>query len=157
MKIEMRFNWVIIPSVAIGIMIISRLLMLHQWQWYLSLSLPRIMPSNLVIRGMWQLIYVCTTGCALIIYNLAERNRRFWVVMSLLCITTALNIYWLYLFFNQHMLGWSTLCALVLSAMLWLLIYAVRPVSFFCVFLLLPYALWITFETVLNLWICLIN
>jgi tryptophan-rich sensory protein len=101
--------------------------------------------------------YICTTGCALILYNMVQRNRRFWVVMSLLCITTALNLYWVYLFFNQHMLGWATLCALVLSAFLWLLVIVVRPISIFCVLLLLPYSIWITFETLLNLWIWLIN
>src|ERR1700679_1253029 len=128
MKIEMRLNWFFIPLITIGVMLFSRCLMMNHWQWYFTLKMPPITPSALIIRGIWQLIYVCTTGSVLIIYNLGERTKRFWYIMALFCVTTGLNLYWIYLFFNQHILGWAIICAATLAALLWLLVVTLWPV-----------------------------
>jgi translocator protein len=157
MKIEMRLNWILIPLITIVVMLISRYLMMGNWQWYYALKLPPITPPGHFIQGVWQVIYVLTTGSVLIIYNMSERTRRFWVAISLYAISTGLNIYWVYLFFNLHALGLATLCAAALAAVLSALIWTLWPVSMFCSFLIIPYAAWIGFATLLNLWTWLVN
>jgi benzodiazapine receptor len=158
MKIEMRLNWITIPLITVCVMLISRYLMMGNWQWYHTLKLPPITPSGTFIQGIWQLIYVLTTGCVLVLYNnIPEHTRRFVGAITLFVVSTTLNVYWIYLFFNQHLMGWATLCAAALSVSLGLLIWVVWPVSLFCALLLVPYVSWITFATLLNAWIWLIN
>jgi benzodiazapine receptor len=153
----MRPNWILIPLVTIGVMLLSRVLMMGSWQWYLSLRLPVITPPRNVIGDVWQLIYICTTACVLLVYNIGERTSRFWYSMVLFIFTTALHLCWIYLFFHQHFLGLATLCAAFLCFLLCLLVILLWPVSIFCAFLMIPHAAWVGFMAILNAWIWLIN
>jgi benzodiazapine receptor len=157
MKIDIRPNWIAIPSISIGVMLVSRLLMMGNWQWYTTLKLPSITPSALFIGGVWQCIYLCSTGCLLLLYNFCEHNWRFWVIMSLFGISTLFNLYWIYLFFHQHYIGWSVFNAVALSASVWALMFIIWPLSRFCAVLLVPYAAWTSYMTLLNMWTWFIN
>ena len=69
----------------------------------------------------------------------------------------ALNALWTPLFFGLHLLGWAFAEILVLLVFILLTIRAFRPVDKVAAFLLVPYAAWVGFASVLNFTIWWMN
>jgi tryptophan-rich sensory protein len=120
--------------------------------WYTSLNKPSFNPPSYVFAPVWTILYILM-GIA--VYMLWQGNAKTAIILFI--IQLVLNLVWTFLFFKMH----SPLLALIdivllLSAIAWTMIESYK-VSHTAVYLLIPYILWVSFATMLNLSIYLLN
>ncbi len=72
------------------------------------------------------------------------------IPLTLFLIQWGLNALWTPLFFGLHLLGWAFAEILFLLVFILLTIRAFRPVDRVAALLLVPYAAWVAFASVLN-------
>ena len=121
-------------------------------EWYAFLDKPAFSPPNWLFGPVWTLLYFMMGVAAWLVWRRAGAGalKVFWLQL-------ALNALWTPLFFGLR----SPLAGLVCIAALWLAIVwtmvvfwrVSRPAAA----LLLPYLAWVSFASMLNLGIYLLN
>jgi tryptophan-rich sensory protein len=118
--------------------------------WYRTLQRPPLTPPDWVFGPAWTVLYALI-ALSIILYIRAPKSGPVTTVYLVLGVHLASNFVWSYLFFGLH----SPLAALVDIAVLDLtlvwLITAFWGVSGLAAGLLIPYLLWVSFATYLNL------
>ena len=125
--------------------------------WYVTLNKPFFNPPNWIFGPVWTMLYLMM-GISLYAFwnkktNATEKRQG----ISLFFVQLAINVLWSILFFGLK----SPIAALVGIIILWFAIYlTIRnflKVSKLAGWLLIPYLAWVSFATVLNLSIVLLN
>ena len=153
----MKVNYFIIPLVTLIVAFIGSLLTSGGMDWYENLNLPEGTPTGSFIGAIWTVIFILATISALIFWNKSERNSRFRLIVTLFVINAFLNVFWSFLFFNQHLILASILEMIILELSVVALIVLILPISKLASFLLLPYAIWVIFATNLAYQILILN
>jgi len=124
--------------------------------WYASLAKPSWTPPNWVFGPVWTALYANMAVAAWIVWRRRPRQRVGWA-MGLFSLQLILNIAWTPVFFGLQRPG----LALVDILLLWLAIgmtfaafYRIRPLAGW---LLVPYLLWVSFASALNMAIWSLN
>ncbi len=122
-------------------------------EWYAGLRKPWFDPPNWVFAPVWTLLYIAVAiaGWRTFLRRPGGASMAIWSVQLIV------NFTWPPVFFGLHMIG----LALIVIAFLLVAIVAFvvatwrvdRPSSL----LFIPYAVWVTFATALNLSILLMN
>lgn len=124
--------------------------------WYAELEKPFFNPPNWVFGPVWTLLYVLM-GISLYLVWTATSKKPKRPLYTLFGVQLALNTLWSLVFFGLHA-PWAGVAIIVL---LWACIIATMrlfwPVSKVAAYLLIPYAAWVTFATVLNTAVALLN
>lgn len=124
--------------------------------WYMDLNKPFFNPPNWIFWPVWTMLYIMIWISFYIIWN-----KWFWVnknrVKIVYFIQLFLNFLWSFSFFYLE----NPLLWLINIIILWLvIIYNIilfHKVDKKAGFLLIPYLLWVSFATMLNLFIYLLN
>ena len=124
--------------------------------WYAELNKPVWNPPNWIFGPVWTVLYIMMAVAAWRVWL-----RGGWKVqrtpLSLFLIQWTLNALWTPLFFGFHLLGWAFVEILVLLVFILLTLRAFWPVDRMAAFLMVPYALWVAFASVLNFTIWRLN
>lgn len=123
--------------------------------WYLSLIKPSFTPPSWLIGPVWTILYAMI-GLSLFLFLTAKQKSKnkkigYWIFG----IQLMLNALWSIVFFGLHQISG----ALIVIALLWISIvlnfFAFYKFSKNSAYLLIPYWLWVSFASVLNfaLWI----
>ena len=125
--------------------------------WYAALEKPPFNPPNWLFAPAWISLYLLMGVAAAIVWQYGLSERRVKVSLVIFLVQLALNILWSLVFFGFE----SPLAGLVVIAALWIAIL-VTIIRFFEIsktagVLLLPYIGWVTFASVLNFYIYLLN
>jgi len=121
--------------------------------WYESLNKPQFNPPNWIFGPVWTTLYVMIGLAGARIFLAAPRSLAMgaWVVQM------ALNFIWSPVWFNLQMI-WP---AFVIIVGLWLAIVAFivwsRPIDKLAAWLFVPYLAWVSFASILNLSIGILN
>jgi len=121
--------------------------------WYKTINLPSFTPAGGIIGTVWTIIFILTTISAIIVFTRDDEQTtraQKWRIGALFIANALLNIFWSYLFFTQHEIGWATGEALILNLSVIFLIVCIWPISKTASILLLPYTAWVTFATYLS-------
>ena len=124
--------------------------------WYIYLKKPPFAPPNWVFGPVWTMLYILMGISAYLVW-IEQKNKKSKPAMQLYWIQLALNSLWSIVFFGLQQLLISSLTILVLWALIALTIKRFKKVSKNAAYLLLPYLLWVTFATYLNIAIWLLN
>ncbi|WP_337270052.1 TspO/MBR family protein [Oryzifoliimicrobium ureilyticus] len=122
-------------------------------EWYRALNKPSFNPPNWIFGPVWTTLYVLIGIAGARLWML---DRHGWA-MKLWFLSLVLNLLWSPAFFGQESaaLGLAVIIPLLLS------IYAYIPAAWksdrAASILFWPYALWVSFATVLNFSIFLLN
>jgi benzodiazapine receptor len=114
--------------------------------WYHHLNKPEFNPPAYVFGPVWTILYILMGLALAKIWLLRHEHPE---LLILFCFQLVLNIFWSPLFFLNHQIG----LALLDLACLWLLLIILLLLSLSkkqLVWLLLPYALWVSFALLLN-------
>lgn len=124
--------------------------------WYAELTKPTWTPPGAVFGPVWTLLYGMMAVAAWLVWRVGGK-RGVRGALALFGVQLALNVAWSWLFFGLQRPG----AALVDILLLWLAISAtilafwrVRPAAGM---LLVPYLVWVSFATALNLQIWRLN
>jgi len=125
--------------------------------WYATLVKPSFAPPNWLFGPAWTTLYVLMGISAYFIYQKGWKNKPVRFALSIFGVQLALNALWSILFFGLR----SPLYGLMGIIPLWLSIaFCIRlfyPIDKKAAYLLVPYILWVTFATLLNFSIWMLN
>jgi tryptophan-rich sensory protein len=124
--------------------------------WYRDLVKPPWNPPAWVFGPVWTVLYLCMAMAGWRVWQAADSRRRR-LALGLFALQLGLNFAWSPIFFGLRRPG----LAAVDIILLWFAIAAfcavARPVSIAAAALFVPYGLWVTFATALNLAIWKLN
>lgn len=118
-------------------------------EWYASLEKPAFTPPSGVFAPVWTTLYALIALSLWIIWRRRD-PVRLRLQLSLFCAQLVLNAAWSWLFFGLHRPDLGLIDIVALLVMICLTIAAFAPTSRAAAALLLPYALWVGFATLLN-------
>lgn len=123
--------------------------------WYLTINRPSWNPPNWIFGPVWTTLYVLMGIACYLIWKSNHPEKR--KLLTLYFIQLGLNALWSPAFFGAQ----SPLFGLIVIIPLWVLILncilQFRKVSNWASGLMVPYLLWVSFATVLNMAIWWLN
>ena len=128
----------------------------HISSWYSTLNKPSFNPPNYLFGPVWSVLYILMgIGLYLILQTPKSAMRTKSIV--LFAVQLILNLSWSFIFFNAQ----SPFAALIIIGILWIAILMMmiyfHTLSPIASYLQIPYLLWVSFATVLNAAIWILN
>lgn len=125
--------------------------------WYTTLTKPPFTPPNWIFAPVWTILYIMMGVAAFLVWRKGLENRRVSTALILFLIQLVLNVFWSAAFFGLE----SPVYGLIVISVLWVAIL-ITIVLFFRIskvssILMWPYLVWVSFATVLNSSIWLLN
>jgi translocator protein len=125
--------------------------------WYTTLVKPSFSPPNWVFAPAWTLLYVLMGLAAAKVWQKGLQNPQVRTALVVFLAQLILNMLWSVLFFGLRSPLYGLVDILFLWAMILVTIAQFSKVSTLAAALLIPYILWVTFASGLNLGIFLLN
>ncbi|KKP89182.1 MAG: Tryptophan-rich sensory protein [Berkelbacteria bacterium GW2011_GWA2_35_9] len=124
--------------------------------WYQALTKPIFNPPNWIFGPVWTVLYLILIVVLFLILNSNPTKHR-QKVLNLFYLQLFFNALWSIVFFGFNLIG----SALFTIAILWFLIFLcitnANKFSLNSGWLMIPYLLWVSFASVLNYSIWLLN
>ena len=125
--------------------------------WYSTLNKPPFSPPNWIFGPVWTTLYFLMGISAFLIWQRGLKKRQVKEALLYFVAQLFLNFIWSILFFGLR----SPILGLLDILILWMLIL-VTMIKFYKIsklasYLLIPYLLWVSFATILNLSIVILN
>ena len=125
--------------------------------WYQFLNKPAFSPPNWIFAPVWLTLYVLMGVSLYLIWSggLGRKGAKFafWFFVAHLLINTG----WSIIFFGAHNIAFAFVVILILLAMIVVLIKLFRPLNRLASNLLIPYLIWVSFATILNYSLLILN
>lgn len=125
--------------------------------WYDSLLKPALNPPSWVFGPVWTLLYILMGVAAYMVWRKGWGKSEVRVALGLFALQLVLNALWSILFFGFQNPAFACVEILVLLVAICInsfLFYKITPIAGY---LMIPYCLWVSFATYLNLSIWLLN
>jgi tryptophan-rich sensory protein len=125
--------------------------------WYAHLNKPPFSPPNWIFAPVWTTLYILMGIAIYLIWKKGFKTKKVRDAVCLFGVQLVLNAIWSPIFFGMH----NLLLALVVIVVMW--IYIVKTIRAFAKvdktasLLLYPYILWVSFATILNASVWLLN
>lgn len=125
--------------------------------WYAGLTKPAFNPPNWLFAPVWTSLYALMGLAAWLVYDKGARRDDVKRALFVFVVQLILNVLWSIMFFGAHQI----LGAFVIIVALWTLILGTilrfLKISKAAAYLLVPYLLWVSFATVLNASLYVLN
>lgn len=125
--------------------------------WYAYLAKPSFSPPNWIFGPVWTVLYFLMGIAAYLIWTRSGTKKKVQTALRIFIAQLTFNFLWSILFFGLR----SPLLALIDIFILWALIVwtmkSFHPLSKTAAYLLVPYLVWVSFATVLNWAIVMLN
>lgn len=129
--------------------------------WYAGLQKPAFNPPNWVFPVAWTILYTMIALAAWRLLGVMPRTgpsrQGWWLAVLAFAVQLALNAAWTPVFFTAHAVGPALV---VVVALLVMVLWTIRLTWRFdrgAAWLLVPYAAWVSFATLLNAAILRLN
>jgi tryptophan-rich sensory protein len=123
--------------------------------WYINLTKPDFTPPGWIFAPMWVILYfLMGISWYLIWTNKTMDNRKVFIVFGIQLI---LNTFWSLLFFGLKSPLYGLIDISFLLVAITLTILFSYKISILAAILLVPYLVWVSFATILNYNILLLN
>jgi benzodiazapine receptor len=125
--------------------------------WYAGLKKPPYTPPNRVFGPIWTTLYILMGISVFLVWQSGLANNDAFIAFTLFWIQLAFNALWSIIFFGLKSKGGGVITIIVL----WLLILVTVVTSFhvsgWAGVLLIPYIVWVSIATYLNIGVWLLN
>lgn len=125
--------------------------------WYATLNKPFFSPPNWIFGPVWTLLYFLMGVSFFLIWKQGWTKKKVQTASKYFFIQLGLNFIWSPIFFGLK----APLLGLIVIIAMWTLIVMTMkkffPLSKLSFYLLMPYLLWVSFATILNAAIVLLN
>ncbi len=122
--------------------------------WYTTINKPSFTPPNWLFGPVWTVLYVLMGVAAWRVWCNSRPARG---PLMLFAVQLALNLAWSVVFFGAHQIGGVVAVIVALEIAIVATIVAFRRIDGLAALLLVPYALWVAFATVLNIAVWQLN
>ena len=125
--------------------------------WYATLAKPLFAPPNWIFGPVWTLLYLLMGVSFYLIWRQDEKKKKVKTARNYFLVQLALNFIWSPIFFGLR----APLLGFIVIVAMWVLIVMTMkkfyPLSKWAAYLLVPYLLWVSFATILNAAIVVLN
>ncbi|WP_295794887.1 TspO/MBR family protein [Mucilaginibacter sp.] len=125
--------------------------------WYSTLNKPTFNPPPWLFAPVWTALYIMIAIAAYLVWQRRDSSKTYKITASIYIVQLAFNFSWSMVFFGLH----GILPALFVILLLWVSIILnirwFKKYSKTAAWLLVPYLLWVSFASILNLSIYLLN
>ena len=125
--------------------------------WYATLEKPSFNPPNWIFGPVWTLLYVLMGIAAGLVWNARHDQGQVRSALRLYIIQLVLNATWSLVFFSLRSPAGALVNIVLLLIAIVLCIRAFRVVQPRAAYLLYPYLAWVSFATVLNASVAVLN
>jgi translocator protein len=125
--------------------------------WYVTLVKPVYQPPNWLFGPVWTILYVLMGISAFIVWSSSAQKNIKNAALLVFLVQLGLNALWSPIFFALHWLFLAFAEIVVLWVAILITILQFNKISKAASILLLPYFLWVSFASILNLHIWLLN
>ncbi len=125
--------------------------------WYAGLNKPPFSPPNWIFGPVWTLLY-CMMGISLsLIWMKGFKTAKSKIALRYFVFQLICNFLWSFLFFGLRSPILGLICILFLLFAIIMSIIEFKEISKTASYLLFPYLLWVSFATLLNISIVILN
>jgi translocator protein len=124
--------------------------------WYQTIVKPSFNPPNYLFAPVWTTLYTLMGISFFLILQSPKSELRTKAIYAF-CIQWFLNFCWSFLFFKYHLLGFALIEILCMWASILYMIYIFKKVNSTAAYLQIPYIFWVSFASVLNASIWMLN
>lgn len=125
--------------------------------WYGTLTKPSFNPPSWIFAPVWTAIYIMIAIAAYLVWQQRDNSKTYKITAAIYIVQLSFNFSWSIVFFGLH----GILPALFVILLLWVSIILnirwFKKYSKTAAWLLVPYLLWVSFASILNLSIYLLN
>lgn len=125
--------------------------------WFEQVRKPEWNPPGWLFAPVWTTLYILMGIALFLVWKSSSSMGRKKTAMILWGIQLLLNFAWSFIFFNQHLIGLALADIIVLWFFILLTIFAFARISKPAAWLLVPYICWVSFATLLNYTIWVLN
>lgn len=122
--------------------------------WYVTLNKPFFSPPNWLFGPVWTILYALIGISAFLIYESKKNNRK---ALKVFAIQMALNFIWTPMFFGLKDLSLAFVVIVAMWYYIFLTIKAFAKINKTASYLLYPYLAWVSFASLLNFSIWILN
>lgn len=157
----MKINWkrlVVSLAVCQGAGLVGSIFTFQtvSW-WYPTLQKPAFTPPSWLFGPVWTILFVLMGLALYRIWNKGLKKKGVVDGLALFAVGLALNVVWSYLFFGLRNPFLGLVEVVVLWGAILLTIIKFLKIDRLAGYLLIPYLLWVSFASILNLAIVLLN
>lgn len=124
--------------------------------WYQDLQKPIIAPPNWVFGPVWTTLYILMGLASYLVFQNGVNKKNLYA-LKLYLLQLLLNLLWSIVFFGINSIAGALAVIIILWIIIFLTIKQFRRFNRNASFLLWPYIAWVSFASVLNLLILLLN
>jgi len=125
--------------------------------WYAGLAKPSFNPPSWLFGPVWTTLYALMGVAAWLVYEKGVKRPDVKKALSVFAAQLILNTLWSIVFFGAHLILGAAVVIVLLGAMILLTILLFGRISKPAAWLLVPYFLWVSFATVLNISLYVLN
>jgi len=125
--------------------------------WYIDLSKPLLNPPNWVFGPVWITLYFLMGIALFLVWNKGLDSRFSKNAFILFIVQLVFNSMWSIVFFGLHQLLISVFVIIILWLLIFVNIVQFGKISKPAAYLLMPYILWVSFASYLNIAIYILN
>jgi benzodiazapine receptor len=152
-------RWIEIAVAAAAVTAVATLgaLLTEIGPWYAGLRVPAWRPPNWAFGPIWGVIFLLVAAGGVLAWERApDANARIFLI-ALFALNGALNVFWSGLFFKLRRPDWALAEVVGLWLSILALALAIGSYSISAAAFMLPYLVWVTIASVLNLRIVQMN
>lgn len=125
--------------------------------WYSTLNKPLFSPPNWLFGPVWTLLYFLMGISLYLIWKKGTKNKKVREALMIFGVQLFLNAIWSPIFFGAK----NLLLALFVIILMWMFIVKTigvfKPINKMSAYLLYPYLAWVSFASVLNFSVWMLN
>ena len=125
--------------------------------WYQNLNKSPFNPPNFIFGPVWIILFLMMGISSYLIFKERKKDKKVKTAMLFFVIQFLLNVFWSLLFFGLKVPLFAFIEILALWFFILLTILTFIKVNKTAGFLLIPYIIWVSFASYLNLMVYLLN
>lgn len=125
--------------------------------WYQEIDKPFFTPPDFVFGPVWTVLYILMGISLYFVLTSDVKSGRTKLALFAFFIQLILNALWSIIFFGLQNPAAALIEIIILNMFIWLTIYHFGRVRKMAAYLLIPYAVWVAFATILNFAIWFLN
>lgn len=123
--------------------------------WYATLTKPSISPPNFIFGPVWTMLYALMGISLYLVWTSNVKSKQ--QALKYFFVQLGLNAMWSIIFFGLKKPGLAFFEIIALWIAIYLTIKAFKKISKMASYLLYPYLAWVSFASILNLSIWILN
>jgi len=125
--------------------------------WYATLQKPSFNPPNWIFAPVWTLLFLLMGIALYLVWSSGVGSKKKRTAILIFAVQLILNVLWSFLFFGLQSPFYAFIEIIILWLVILLTIISFYRISKPAAYLLLPYILWVSFASVLNFSILILN